>query len=151
MKKNSCLAMRLYLFAHRHPKLGKVICKLNRVLNSCDIPRSADIDETVVFFHNGLGCVIHESAVIGANTAIFQNVTIGGRGRSGCPTIGKNVFIGAGAVILGGVLIGDNARIGANAVVLCDVPENCTAVGVPAEVIKSDQNHIVNPLTVVDR
>lgn len=151
MKKITCSAMRLYLMARRHPQIGGIICRLNRLLNSCDIPRTADIDESVVFFHNGLGCVIHERAVIGANTAIYQNVTIGGRGRLGCPVIGKNVFIGAGAVIMGGVSIGENARIGANAVVLCDVPDNCTAVGVPARVIKSDLSHVVNPLTVTDR
>lgn len=89
--------------------------------------------------------------MIGENTAIYQNVTIGGRGRSGCPVIGKNVFIGAGAVIMGGITIGDNARIGANAVVIHDVPDNSTAVGVPARNIISDQSHIVNPLLVTDR
>ena len=88
--------------------------------------------------HNGLGCVIHERAVIGENTKIYQNVTIGGRGQSGCPAIGKNVFIGCGACILGGITIGDNANIGSNAVAIIDVPEGCTAVGVPAKIIKKE-------------
>ena len=88
--------------------------------------------------HNGLGVVIHENAVVGRNVLICQNVTIGGgRGEahpSGCATIEDGVMIGAGAVLLGPIHIGKNVKIGANAVVLNDVPENMTVTGVPAEV-----------------
>ena len=144
MKK--CLAMRLYLLAHKCHKMGGVICRINRVLNSVDLPYTAELDPNVVLSHNGLGVVIHERAKIGYGTVIQQNVTIGGRGQSGVPIIGKNVFIGAGACVLGGIIIGDNARIGANAVVIEDVPDNCTAIGVPAKIIENNENHIVNPL-----
>lgn len=136
-------AMRLYLFAKGHRRLAPLICRINRVLNSCDIPSTAKIDPSVTFLHNALGCVIHEKTVIGAKTTICQNVTIGGRGQMGCPTIGSNVFIGAGAAILGGVFIGDNVRVGANAVVLKSIPNDCTAIGVPARIIHSDKTHIV--------
>ncbi|MNG29745.1 Serine acetyltransferase [compost metagenome] len=76
--------------------------------------------------------------MIGENCVIRQGVTIGNR-KSGddVPTIGDNVDIGAGAVIIGKIKIGDNVKIGANAVVLKDVPDNCTAVGNPARHIKS--------------
>ena len=74
--------------------------------------------------------------MLGGGTIIYQNVTLGGlKGHYG-PTIGRNCVIGSGAVILGEVKIGDNVKIGANAVVLKDVPDNCTVVGVPAKIVK---------------
>ncbi|NCB26477.1 MAG: hypothetical protein EOM62_13535 [Bacteroidia bacterium] len=82
------------------------------------------------------GIVIHPKAIIGVNCLIFQQVTIGTGGPvSGVPQIGGHVDIGAGAKILGGVRIGNHAKIGANAVVLGDVPEEATAVGVPARIV----------------
>ena len=84
--------------------------------------------------HNGLGVVIHPKVVIGKNVKILQNVTIGGREGSGLPIIKDNVEIGAGAVILGNIIIGSHSKIGANAVVISNVPDNSIAVGVPAQV-----------------
>lgn len=80
------------------------------------------------------GIVIAPGAVVGANCIIFQQVTLG-TSDGGYPTLGDEVYVGAGAKILGPVLIGDGARIGANAVVVRDVPAGCTAIGVPARVI----------------
>lgn len=139
-------SMRLYLFSRTLYRRGfrvlpRVVQKINRIINSLDIRYTADIDPSVTLLHNGLGCVIHERAVIGSGTTICQNVTIGGNGKRGDSfdlVIGKNVFIGAGACILSGkgrMYIGDNAVIGANAVVLSSVPQNCTAVGIPARII----------------
>lgn len=138
MKKG--LAMRLYLlsrklFVMKIPFLPDLLMRINRVLCSCDIPYTADIHPSVVLGHNALGCVIHERAVIKENVIILQNVTIGGRGKSGVPMIEKGAFIGAGAVILGGITVGQNAKVGANAVVISDVPEEATAVGVPAKIV----------------
>jgi serine O-acetyltransferase len=81
------------------------------------------------------GVVIHPDAVIGPNCLIFQQVTIGTRDGSTPPVIGGHVDIGAGAKILGALSIGDHASIGANAVVIRDVPEGTTAVGIPAKII----------------
>jgi serine O-acetyltransferase len=81
------------------------------------------------------GVVVHGSAVIGDDCMIMQQVTIGQLSDIHAPVIGSRVYIGAGAKVLGKVIIGDGARIGANAVVLCDVPANWTAVGVPARLI----------------
>ncbi len=129
-----------WLYLRNIPFLPNLLHKLIRIVFACDVKYTADIGKNVGFFHNGLGVVIHKHAQIGDGTLIYQNVTIGGNGKdeksNGTPIIGKNVFIGAGAVILGPVSIGDNARIGANSVVLIDVPEGATAVGVPAKVIK---------------
>lgn len=117
--------------------LAGFVSRLIRVLFSCDIPPTTTIGDGTVFAHNGLGCVVNECAIIGKNCKILQNVTIGGRGEgSGTPIIGDNVLIGAGACILGGITIENGVKIGANAVVLNDVPENVTVVGVPAKIIR---------------
>jgi len=81
--------------------------------------------------------VIHKEVVIGSNVTICQNVTVGGRGKAGAPVIEDNVFIGAGACVLGPVRIGNGARIGANAVVLADIPAGAVAVGIPARIVGS--------------
>jgi serine O-acetyltransferase len=82
------------------------------------------------------GVVIHEDAVIGNNCMVMQQVTIGMTAEGKAPTIGNDVYIGAGAKILGNVRVGDGVRIGAQAVVLSDVPAHCTVVGIPARIIR---------------
>lgn len=133
------LAMRLYLLSNRLYKMklfcfSGILMRFNRVICSCDIPPSASIHKTVILGHNALGCVIHERAIIKENVIIMQNVTIGGRGQSGVPVINQGVFIGAGAKILGGIIIGENSKIGANSVVIKDVPPNATVTGIPGEI-----------------
>ena len=86
--------------------------------------------------HGIKGIFIHGTVVIGENVTIQQQVTIGTRKINKSAIIGDNVFIGAGAKILGDIRIGNNVKIGANAVVLNDVPDNCTVAGVPASIIK---------------
>ena len=93
------------------------------------------------FIDHGTGVVIGETAIIGDDVTIYQGVTLGGTGKDTGkrhPTIGNNVMIGAGAKVLGPLEIGDNSRIAAGAVVLHDIPQNSTAVGVPARVVKKD-------------
>ena len=95
-----------------------------------------------VFYHHGVGCVVHELCTIGKNCKIFGNVTIGckwsGGDRPGLPpSVGNDVLIGAGAVILGDIHIGDHTIIGANAVVITDVPAYCVVAGNPARVIRN--------------
>jgi serine O-acetyltransferase len=92
----------------------------------------------VVFEHQG-AVVIHGNSVIGDDCIIRQGVTLGNRTRmqhDQAPTLGRGVSVGAGAKILGAVHIGDEAEIGSNAVVLCDVPAGCAAVGIPARIIQ---------------
>ncbi|MEZ4727791.1 MAG: serine acetyltransferase [Caldilineaceae bacterium] len=91
-----------------------------------------------LYIAHPVGTVIHVKAM-GDNCSVIAAVTIGMRNEWAFPTIGHHVFIGAGARVLGEITVGDHAKIGANAVVLQDVPENATAVGVPAHVIKSEQ------------
>ena len=100
-----------------------------------DIPLNAQLGGGAILPHPN-GVVIHPRAVFGPNCVIFQQVTIGTRGwNRPAPVIGAGVEIGAGAKLLGPITIGDGARIGANAVVMCDVPAGCTAVGIPARVV----------------
>lgn len=119
--------------------IAQLFKNLNRVIYACDIAYQVEIDKTVKFPHQGLGVVVHPRTKIGKNCTIFQNVTFGAKhdGRDGgAPTIGDNVMIGCGAVLLGSIYIGNNAVIAANAVVLGDVPDNCTVAGMPAKIIK---------------
>lgn len=110
-----------------------------------------------LFIDHGHGVVIGETTEIGDDVLIYQGVTLGGTGKDvgkRHPTIGNNVMISAGAKVLGPVKVGDNSRIAAGAVVLKDVPPDCTVVGVPARVVKRhgvkvkplDQIHIPDPV-----
>lgn len=124
----------LHLFA-------KLLGYINMIVFSNAVSIEASIGESTEFKHHGIGCVVHAETVIGDNCIIFQNVTIGCKFTDGvsngkAPKIGNNVMVGAGAVILGDIVIGDNSIIGANAVVIQDVPCNSLAIGVPARIIR---------------
>jgi serine O-acetyltransferase len=127
-----------YQLAHRlwprHPFLALLVSRWTRIVTAADIHPAAEIGRHVHFGH-GVGVVIGHQAVIGAGCSIAQNVTIGIRNGDGMPHLGARVHVGANAVLLGPVTIGDDAKIGAGAVVLCDVPAGCTAVGNPARVL----------------
>ncbi len=102
-------------------------------VSGADIPLNCQIGGGLLLPHPN-GVVIHPQAVIGPNCLIFQQVTLGTRDGPGAPALAGHVDVGAGAKLLGGIQIGAHARIGANAVVLCDVPAACVAVGNPAVV-----------------
>lgn len=94
-----------------------------------------------VFIDHGMGVVIGETAIVGDYCLLYQGVTLGGTGKHGGkrhPTLEDNVVVGAGAKILGAIVIGANTRVGAGSVVLKDVPENSTVVGIPGRCIKSE-------------
>lgn len=140
-----------YLYAHRWRTLVR---KEGGV-----IPLSAHFAQKPNFPHGFFGVFVSEGARIGANCTIYQQVTIGSNilqdtKKPGAPIIGDNVFIGAGAKIIGGVRIGNNVRIGANCVVVKDVPDNCTVVLPSVRVIQHDEpkdNQFVHWGTYRDR
>lgn len=103
------------------------------VITGADIPLNSNIGGGLMLPHPN-GIVIHPDAEIGVNCIIFQQVTIGAGPKPGLPVIEGHVDIGAGAKILGSLHIGAHSRIGANAVVINNIPENATAVGIPAVV-----------------
>ena len=93
------------------------------------------------FIDHGTGVVIGETTEIGDDCTIYQGVTLGGTGKDQGkrhPTLGNHVMVGSGAKVLGPIKIGNNVRIAAGAVVLTDIPDNCTAVGIPAKVVRRD-------------
>lgn len=110
-----------------------------RNIYGIELPYTVELGRRVVIEHQG-NIIIHGYSKIGNDCVIRQGVTIGNRVRSrplDAPTLGNNVNVGAGAVILGNVTIGDNVNIGANSVVIKDLPAGATAVGIPAKVIKA--------------
>lgn len=134
---NKFLSLGRFFYSSRLFFLGELIRISIRLIFGCSIDPRTKIGKDVVFGYNGIGIVIHPNVVIGNNVTIAQNCTIGGRfGCKRLPEISDNVYIGAGAVIIGDVKIGDGAVIGANAVVTKSVPSNITVVGVPAREIK---------------
>ena len=126
--------------------IAKIISQFSRFLTGIEIHPKAKIGEKL-FIDHGMGVVIGETSEIGNNVTIYHMVTLGGispsinsddqRNSKRHPTLMDNVVVGSGAQVLGPVVVGKNAKIGANAVVLKDVPENTTYVGVPARKIES--------------
>ncbi|AEH50177.1 serine O-acetyltransferase EpsC [Pseudothermotoga thermarum] len=134
------------LYNHRFYFLARLISQLVRFFTGIEIHPGAKIGRRV-FIDHGMGVVIGETAEVGDDVVIYHGVTLGARGNEKCikrhPTIGKGVVIGAGAKILGPIVVGDYAKIGANAVVLQDVPPFATAVGIPAKVVKISNEKLV--------
>ncbi len=122
--------------------IPRLISAIGQFLTTVDIHPGATIGQGV-FIDHATGVVIGETAVIGNNVLIYQQVTLGGvslsKGKRH-PTIEDGVTIGAGAKVLGNITIGKDAKIGANSVVIKDVPPECTAVGVPAHMTKRIDN-----------
>ena len=138
--------------------IARLISQISRSITGIEIHPGAKIGKGF-FIDHGMGVVIGETTVIGDNCTIYQNVTLGGTGKDKGkrhPTIGDNVMIGSGAKVLGPFTVGSNSKIAANAVVLSEVPENSTCVGVPARVVRInnkkvaaelDQIHIPDPVS----
>lgn len=125
-----------YLAAQGLTTAARWLSQLARFLTGIEIHPSATIGERL-FIDHGMGVVIGSTAVVGDDVTLYQGVTLGGtslqRGVKRHPTLGDNVIVGAGAHVLGPITVHDGARIGANAVVLHDVPQGATMVGIPAK------------------
>jgi len=124
-----------YLYINKLFFLARLISQISRFFTGIEIHPSAKIGRGLVIDH-GMGVVIGETAEIGDNVLLYHGVTLGGTGKDKGkrhPTVGNNVVIGAGAKVLGPIYIGSNSKIGANSVVLNNVPEGATAVGIPAK------------------
>ncbi len=145
-----------WFFVHGMPFIARFISQRTKHKTGIEIHPGAKIGKAL-FIDHGMGVVIGETTEIGDYCTIYQNVTLGGTGKDQGkrhPTIGNNVLIGAGAKVLGPIKVGNNARIAAGAVVLEEVPDNATAVGVPAKVVRIngikpsslDQIHVGDPV-----
>ena len=141
-------ALVFYRIAHalergKVPLVPRMIMTTARALTGIEIHPAAQIGRGL-FIDHGMGVVIGETAVIHDNVTLFQGVTLGGTGKERGkrhPTIGSNVVIGAGAKVLGNITIGRDSMIGANAVVIRDVPEHSTVVGVPGRITRTKDRH----------
>lgn len=135
-------ALILYRLAHRLykwniPFLPRFLSHLTRIVTGIEIHPAARIGRRL-FIDHGQGIVIGETAEIGDDVLLYQQVTLGGTGKEKGkrhPTLGNNVIVGAGAKILGNITIGDNVRVGAGSVVIQNVPEYSTVVGIPARIV----------------
>lgn len=145
---------KLYLGGHTFS--ARAISQAAKFFTGIEIHPGATIGKRLVIDH-GTGVVIGETTEIGDNCTLYQGVTLGGTGKDvgkRHPTLGNNVLVGAGAKVLGPIVIDSNSKIAANAVVLKDIPENSTAVGIPARIARQggrkvddlDQIHIPDPV-----
>ena len=140
--------------------IARIISQTLRFFTGIEIHPGAKIGKNL-FIDHGMGVVIGETSEIGDNVTIYHNVTLGGsspsidserqRHEKRHPTIGNDVVIGSGAQIIGPIIIGNNARIAANAVVVKDVLENATMVGIPAKAVKLENKGSFRPYGVDDK
>jgi len=130
------------LYRNNFKALSRLIMGINQIITHIDIHPGATIGRRV-FIDHGTGVVIGQTAIIEDDVLIYQGVTLGGVSLTAGkrhPTIKRGVVIGAGAKILGNITIGENSKVGANSVVVRNVPENSTAIGIPAHVIQKGRD-----------
>ena len=140
--------------------IARIISQTIRFFTGIEIHPGAKIGKNL-FIDHGMGVIIGETSEIGDNVTIYHNVTLGGsspsidserqRHEKRHPTIGNDVVIGSGAQIIGPIKVGNNARIAANAVVVKDVPENATMVGIPAKAVKLENKGSFRPYGVDEK
>lgn len=154
-------AVRMYrrahwCYTHKLFFLARLISQRCVRKTNIEIHPGATIGRRFAIDH-GTGVVIGETAVIGDDCMLYQGVTLGGTGKDHGkrhPTLGNNVMVGAGAKILGPFTVGDNSNVAAGSIVLSEIPPNCTAVGIPARIVKQDgirvdrldQIHVADPV-----
>jgi serine O-acetyltransferase len=147
-----------WLYKKNLKLLARLISQLSRFFTGIEIHPGATIGRRC-FIDHGMAVVIGETAEVGDDVTIYQAVTLGGTGKDvgkRHPTIGNNVVLSSGAKVLGPFKVGDNSKIGAGAVVLEEVPPNCTVVGVPGKIVRRgnqrademDQIHMPDPIAV---
>lgn len=137
---HATIQYRIAHWFHKHKRyfIARWISQFAKWCTGIEIHPAATIGRRLVIDH-GTGIVIGATTEIGDDCLLYQNVTLGGTGKDKGkrhPTLGNNVMVGAGAKVLGPFKVGDNARIAANSVVLREVPENATVVGVPGRIVK---------------
>lgn len=144
-----------FLYGKKLFFLARLVSQFSRLITGIEIHPGATIGKGF-FIDHGMGVVIGETCEIGENVLIYQGVTLGGTGKDSGkrhPTIGDNVLIGSGVKVLGPITVGNNVRIGSGSVVLRSVPDDVTAVGVPAIWKTKDANDTndLHPSDTIDQ
>jgi len=137
-----------FFYRHKLKFIARAISQTARFFTGIEIHPGAQIGRGL-FIDHGMGVIIGETTIIGNDCTIYQGVTLGGTGKETGkrhPTLGNNVMVGSGAKVLGPFKVGDNSKIAAGAVVLSEVPENSTCVGVPATIVKRKGERITADL-----
>ncbi|WEG12693.1 serine O-acetyltransferase [Pullulanibacillus sp. KACC 23026] len=137
-----------WLWVRRRRFWARVVSQFSRFVTGIEIHPGAVIGKRF-FIDHGMGVVIGETCEIGDNVTLFQGVTLGGTGKEKGkrhPTLGNNVLVASGAKVLGAITIGNNSKIGAGSVVLMDVPENSTVVGIPGKIVRQDGKKVSRDL-----
>ena len=132
------------LYHWRVPVLPRLVSLVTHFFTGVDIHPAAEVGRGL-FIDHGSGVVVGETSIIGNEVTLFQGVTLGGTGKERGkrhPTLGDRVVVGAGAKILGNIVVGDDVYVGANAVVLRDVPGNSTVVGIPGRIVKREGRRV---------
>lgn len=140
-----------WLYERGHRGLALWLAKRTRVRYGADIHPAARVGRRLTIDH-GVGVVIGGTAIIGDDCLIYQGVTLGMTGKHGGkrhPTVGSNVMLGAGSIVLGDISVGDGALVGAGSVVVHDVPANTTVVGNPARVVRTRACPLVEDVVCV--
>lgn len=133
-----------YFYNRKFYFIARSISQMSRFFTGIEIHPAAKIGKRL-FIDHGMGVVIGETCEIGDNVTIFQGVTLGGTGKEKGkrhPTVKNNALISTGAKVLGAITIGENSKVGGGSVVLKDVPDNCTVVGVPGRVVVQDGERV---------
>ena len=134
-----------WLWSHRLFLMGRWLSQVARLLTGIEIHPAAKIGHRL-FIDHGMGVVIGETSIVGDDVTLYQGVTLGGTGKEHGkrhPTLEDNVVVGGGAKILGNIIVGKNCRIGAGSVVLRNVPDNSTVVGVPGHIVFREGKRVV--------
>ena len=142
-----------WCYCHNIKFIARLISQWSRFWTGIEIHPGAKIGRRLVIDH-GMGIVIGETAEIGDDCLLYHGVTLGGTGKDHGkrhPTLGNNVLVSTGAKVLGPFRVGDNARIAANAVVLSEVPDNATAVGAPAQIVRISGEKVKRYVDEVDQ
>lgn len=135
-----------WLWNHGARGLARVLSQVTRFFTGVEIHPAAQLGRRL-FIDHAMGVVIGETTVVGDDCVLYQGVTLGGTGNESGkrhPTLGDRVTVGTGAKVLGNIHIGNNVRIGGNSVVVKDVPNDCTVVGIPGRVVKRNGCRVLN-------
>lgn len=134
-----------WLYKHKRYLIARIISQISRGFTGIEIHPGAKIGKRL-FIDHGMGVVIGETAEVGDDVTLYHGVTLGGTSSEAVkrhPTIKDNVIIGTGAKLLGPIVVGENAKIGANSVVLINVPDNSTVVGIPGKIVSHKQDNVI--------